>query len=104
MTGTVHVIESTNGTETNKQIPIKKAGFYMMPSKDSDAIISLLTSDGYQVLGSHTSNDVKCGQKGASPTQTRIVWGSDKDNVEQLLQPIVDITKEFHIVKRILYL
>lgn len=73
MTGTVHVIESTNGTETNKQPPIKKAGYQKVPSKDSDAITSSLTSDGYQVFGSHAFNDLKGGRKGTGPTQTIIV-------------------------------
>ena len=94
MTGTVKVIGSAdNADEISKQTPIKTAGFLMVPSKDSEAITSSLTNDGYQVLGSHTFNDLRGGQKGTGPTQTIIVWGSDKDDVEQLLQPIVDITK-----------
>ena len=93
MTGTVRVIESDDSGESSKQTPVKTAGFLMVPSKDFETITSSLTNDGYQVLGSHTFNDLRGGQKGTGPTQTIIVWGSDKDNVEQLLQPIVDITK-----------
>lgn len=93
MTGTVRVIQSDNSNEVSKQAPIKTVGFLMVPSKDSESITSSFTNDGNQVLGSHTFNDLRGGQKGTGPTQTIIVWGSDKDNVEQLLQPIVDITK-----------
>ena len=45
------------------------------------------------LIRSHNFNDLRGGQKGTGPTQTIIVWGSDKENVLQLLQPIVDITK-----------
>ena len=93
MTGTVRVIESADNAESNDQSPIKTAGFLMVPSKDTETIISSLTNDGYKVLGSHTFNDLRGGQKGTGPTQTIIVWGSDKENMIQLLQPIVDITK-----------
>lgn len=66
----------------------------MVSSKDSDAITSLLISNGYQMLGSHAFNDLRGGRKATGPTQTIIVWDSDKNNVEQLLYPLVDITKE----------
>jgi plastocyanin len=96
MTGTVRVIDSADNAvaEINKQTPIKTVGFLMVPSKDSETITSSLTNDGYNVLGSYTFNDLRGGQKGTGPTQTIIVWGSDKDDVEQVLQPIIDITKE----------
>lgn len=95
MTGTVKVIESSNNATANSDsTQINTVGFLMVPSKDSEAITTLLTNDGYQVLGSHTFNDLRGGQKGTGPTQTIVVWGSDKEDVEQLLQPIVDITRE----------
>jgi plastocyanin len=93
MTGTVRVIESANNAENSDQTPIKTAGFLMVPSKDTEAIVSTLTNDGYKVLGSHNFNDLRGGQKGTGATQTIIVWGSDKKNMVQLLQPIIDITK-----------
>lgn len=93
MTGTVRVVQSDDSGEIRKQAPIKTVGFLMVPSKDSESIISSLTNGGNQVLGSHTFNDLRGGQKGTGPTQTIIVWGSDNGNVGQLLQPIVDITK-----------
>lgn len=99
MTGTVKVINSPNTTQGNSNNSsgqtsvIKTAGFLMVPSKDSQSIISTLTNEGYKVLGSYTFKDIRGGQKGTGPTQTIIAWASDKDNVEQLLQPIVDITK-----------
>lgn len=93
MTGTVRVLQSDNNSEVSKQAPIKTLGFLMVPSKGSESITASLTNNGNQVLGSHTFNDLRGGQKGTGPTQTIIVWGSDKDNVEQLLQPIADITK-----------
>ena len=93
MTGTVRVIGSADNAGNSDQTPIKTAGLLMVPSKDTEAIASTLTNNGYKVLGSHNFNDLRGGQKGTGPTQTIIVWGSDKENVLQLLQPIVDITK-----------
>ena len=96
MEGTINVINSTDETNmnTNSSQGIITAGVLMIPSKDFDSISSTLKNNGISVLSNYTFTDLRGGQKGTGPTQTIIVWGSENNNVDQALAPIISITKD----------
>jgi plastocyanin len=96
MRGTVNVVDSNQKTPiSNSSLtqPIKTAGVLMVPSKDLQTISSTLKNNGITVLSDYTFADLRGGQKGTGKTQAIIVWGSDKDNVDQALLPIIDVAK-----------
>ena len=97
MRGTVNVVDSNQKTPINSSSgttqPIKTAGVLMVPSKDLQAHIATLKNSGITTLSDHTFTDLRGGQKGTGKTQTIIVWGSDKDNVDQALLPIIGVAK-----------
>ena len=96
MRGTVNVVDSNQKTPINSSSttqPIKTAGVLMVPSKDLQAHIATLKNSGITTLSDYTFTDLRGGQKGTGKTQTIVVWGSDKDNVDQALLPIIDVAK-----------
>jgi plastocyanin len=96
MRGTVNVVDSNQKTPiSNSSLtqPIKTAGVLMVPSKDLPTISSTLKSSGISTLSDYTFTDLRGGQKGTGKTQTIVVWGSDKDNVDQAILPIIDVAK-----------
>jgi hypothetical protein len=64
-----------------------------VPSKDFQSISSTLKNNGIITLGDYTFTDLRGGQKGTGPTQTIIVWGSENNNIDQSIGPIIEVTK-----------
>ena len=96
MRGTVNVVDSNQKTPINSSSttpPIKTAGVLMVPSKDLQAHIATLKNSGITTLSDYTFTDLRGGQKGTGKTQTIVVWGSDKDNVDQALLSIIGVAK-----------
>src|SRR5215217_1301151 len=97
MRGTVNVVDSNQKTPINSSSsttqPIKTAGVLMVPSKDLQTHIATLKSNGITTLSDYTFTVLRGGQSGTGETQTIIVWGSEKDNVDQAILPLIDVTE-----------
>ncbi len=96
MKGTINVVDSNKQTQINNNNaprPINTMGILMVPSKDAQSISSTLKGNGISTLDDYTFTDLRGGQKGTGPTQTILVWGTDNDNIDQAISPIIDITK-----------
>ncbi len=94
MEGTINIVDSNDKTITNNGSntqPINTAGVLMVPSKDSQSISSTLESEGITILSDYTFTDLRGGQKGTGPTQTILVWGTQNDDTDQALSPIINI-------------
>ena len=100
MKGTITVVDPTESSAVSSQIGnntqsnFKTLGILMVPSKDLSAIRSDLSNNGIQPLSDYTFTDLRGGQSGTGPTQSIILWGSESDSIEQIISPIVEITKE----------
>lgn len=100
MKGTITVVDSTESStvqgqmNNNTQLNYKTLGILMVPSKDLSAIRSDLSNNGIQPLSDYTFTDLRGGQSGTGPTQSIILWGSESEVIEQIISPIVDITKD----------
>jgi|SRR5215210_4942996 len=97
MSGTIDVIDSndvpTKINNNNMPTPINTMGILMVPSKDIQSISSTLNDNGISNLGDYTFTDLRGGQKGTGPTQTIIIWGTENDNIDQVLSNIKDVTE-----------
>ncbi len=95
MEGTINVVDSNENTPfsngNNNSQTINTAGILMVPSKDSQSISSTLESEGVSILSDYTFTDLRGGQKGTGPTQTILVWGSQNDDIDQALSPVIGV-------------
>jgi len=97
MEGTINIVDSNDKTILNNgsnTLPINTVGILMVPSKDSQSISSTLESEGITILSDYTFTDLRGGQKGTGPTQTILVWGTQNDNIDQTLSPVISILNE----------
>lgn len=100
MKGSITVADSTGNStgssqiNNNSQSNIKTLGILMVPSKDLSTISSDLSNNGIHPLSNYTFTDLRGGQSGTGPTQSIILWGSESDAIDQIISPIVGITKD----------
>ena len=97
MEGNINIVDSDVKTQLNTNVsspPINTAGILMVPSKDSQSIISTLESEGITTLSSYTFSDIRGGQKDTGPTQTILIWGTQSDNIDQALSPIIGVSND----------
>ncbi|TVP41806.1 cupredoxin domain-containing protein [Candidatus Nitrosocosmicus arcticus] len=97
MEGNINMVDSDTNTQLNTNAssqPINTAGILMVPSKDSQSIISTLESEGITTLSSYTFTDIRGGQKDTGPTQTILVWGTQSNSIDQALSPIIAVSDD----------
>jgi len=97
MEGNISIVDSNEKTQFNTNAssqPINTAGILMVPSKDSQSIISTLEGQGVTTLSSYTFTDLRGGQKDTGPTQTILIWGTQNDNLDQALSSIIDVSND----------
>lgn len=60
----------------------------MVSSKDLQTHFVTLKNNGITTLSECAFTNLRVGQKGTGKTQAIILWGPEKDNVDQALLPI----------------
>jgi plastocyanin len=64
-------------------------GFFMIPAKDSNKHIPVLTDSGINVIDKYTFKDLRGGQKGTGPNEMLLLVGAkDKQNLISTLEKI----------------
>jgi plastocyanin len=97
MRGTVNVVDisaTTKINNVNMPTPTNTMGILMVPSKDAQTISSTLKDNAISNLGDYTFTDLRGGQEGTGPTQTITIWGTENDNINQVMSSIKGVTEE----------
>ncbi len=99
MEGTINIVANedlpsttTSTNDSNSSQGLNTVGVLMVPSKDSQSISSTLEDNGLQILSDYTFTDLRGGQKDTGPTQTILVWGTDNSDIQQVLEPVIEVS------------
>lgn len=68
-------------------------GFFMIPAKDSNKHIPVLTDSGIQIIDKYTFKDLRGGQKGTGPDETLLLVDI-KGDTYTLISTLQKITPE----------